>query len=104
MADLTREEVDAKLAVAEARAETRFVELSAKIDRINDAINRLAVDGAKNNADIKSDNKFTRSAIIVAVVGSIIAGLAALWVTQSNMLSSFQLGISLHDTEKTQQK
>jgi hypothetical protein len=98
MADLTREEIDAKLALAEARAETRFVELSAKSDRIADAINRIASDNAKNNAEIRADNKFTRTTILAAVIGSVIAGLAALWVTQSNMLASFQLGISLHET------
>jgi hypothetical protein len=36
MSDPTREEFDAKLATVEARTETRFVELSSKIDRLTD--------------------------------------------------------------------
>jgi hypothetical protein len=38
MATPTREELDAKLALAESRAETRFVELNGKLDRIESAI------------------------------------------------------------------
>jgi hypothetical protein len=96
MADMTREEIDAKLATVEARTETRFVELSGKLDRVVDSISSLRGEvGA-----VRTDNKFTRLTIIVAVVGSVIAGLAALWVTQSNMLASFSAGIALHDTPK----
>ena len=103
MADQTQELVDAKLAAVEARGETRFAELSAKIDRLADAVERSSAVSSKAIADIhteivtmKSDNKFTRWTI----VGAVIAGLAALWVTQSNMLASFQLGISIHEAQK----
>jgi hypothetical protein len=93
MADPTREEIDAKLATVEARTETRFMELSGKMDRIADSIGSLRGE----IGDIRSDNKFTLVTIIIAVIGSIIAGLAALWVTQSNMLASFSAGLALHD-------
>jgi hypothetical protein len=46
-------------------------------------------------AAVKADNKFSRTTIIVAVVGSVIAGLAALLVTQANLLAAFQAGISV---------
>src|SRR5712692_4343006 len=42
MPDPTREEFDAKLATVEARTETRFVELSGKIDRLSDSVTALA--------------------------------------------------------------
>ena len=54
----------------------------------------------KELVDVRSDNKTTRITIIVAVVGSIIAGLAALWVTQSNMLASFAAGLAAHEATK----
>jgi len=38
MSDPTREEIDAKLAAAEARTETRFTELNGKMDRLADSI------------------------------------------------------------------
>ena len=105
MADQTREEVDAKLAAAEARSETRFVELSGKIDRVIDAVGRANADYVQVAGDlraemqlVKADNKFTRTTIIATIVASILAGLAALWVTQSNILASFQAGISLHES------
>jgi len=99
MAEPTREEFDAKLAVVEARSETRFMELSGKIDRVVDAVGILNSTVEKELGRVRDDNKFTRLTIIVAVVGSVIAGLAALWVTQSNMLASFSAGLALHETK-----
>jgi len=100
----TREEIDAKMAAVEARTETRFVELSGKIDRVIDALGRANTDLVRVSGEIrtelqtvKSDNKYTRTTIIVTIIASIIAGLAALWVTQSNMLASFEAGITLHE-------
>jgi hypothetical protein len=95
MADISREEMDAKFDAAEARSETRFVELSGKLDRVVDSISSLR----NEVVAVRADNKFTRLTIIVAVVGSVIAGLAALWVTQSNMLASFTAGIALHEAK-----
>jgi hypothetical protein len=87
-----QELVDAKLATVEARSETRFVELNGKLDRIVDSIGGLA----KEIGTVKADNRFTRLTITVAIVGSVIAGIAALWVTQANLLAAFQTGLSLH--------
>jgi len=109
MSDMTREEMDAKLDRVEARAETRFVELSGKIDRLSDLVTSMTMnvstmttniasqltDVKAEVAIVKADNKFTRLTIIVAVVASVLAGLAALWVTQANLLASFTAGLAV---------
>lgn len=104
----TREEFDAKLALVEARTETRFVELSGKMDRIVDSISSLGSQMTTELGNVKSelnavraDNKNTRYTIIIAVVTSLIAGIAALWVTQGNMLASFSAGIVLRDSHQS---
>jgi hypothetical protein len=95
MVDMTREEIDAKLATVEARSETRFVELSGKLDRVADAISRLGTSASDIRTEVKREASFTRWTI----VGLVVAGLAALWVTQSNMLASFTAGIALHEAK-----
>jgi hypothetical protein len=96
VAEPTREEIDAKLAVVEARTETRFVELSSKIDRVADSIVSLSGEIRTIKSEVKEDNKLTRWTII----GLGVAGLAALWLTQSNMLASFSAGIAVHEAQK----
>ena len=109
MSDPTREEIDAKLAAAEARTETRFTELSGKIDRLADSIAvlgstiRIELEGVKSDianvksdvADVRSDNKYTRWTIVVTVVASALAAIAALWITQANLLAAFSAGIAV---------
>jgi hypothetical protein len=102
MSDPTREEIDAKLAAVEARTETRFTELSGKIDRLADSISALGstmrVEFERINSDIvelRSDNKYTRWTIVVTVVASALAAIAALWITQANLLAAFSAGIAL---------
>ena len=94
----TREEFDAKLTNVELRTENRYNELSSKIDRVVDFITSLnssvtsELGGVKSELVIvKADNKYTRWTIILAV----LAAIAALWVTQSNLLSAFQTGLLL---------
>jgi hypothetical protein len=108
MAGPTREEIDAKLEAVEARSERRFTELSGKIDRIADSIVNFNSTVRENLSDlraeitglrgemtaVRTDNKFTRVSIIVAVVASVLAGLGALWVTNTLILTAFQSGIS----------
>ena len=108
MAEPNREEFLARLETVEARAETRFVELSAKIDRVADLVATgnsalvVARSEFKNELDsVRADSKFTRWTIIIAIVTSILAGLAALWVTQSNLLAAFQINLALHQTAPT---
>jgi hypothetical protein len=94
----THREIDAKFEAAEARAETRFVELSGKIDRVADSIGNLSstVTSELQNVrtelrTVKSDNTFTRWTIVLAV----LAAIGALWVTQANLLTAFQAGLTL---------
>jgi hypothetical protein len=98
---------DLKLEAVEARPETRFVELSSKIDRVADSMNSVAsrvIDSMNSVASelriIKSDNTYTRWTIIVTVVGAVLAALGVIWVTQANMLASFQAGIALRTETK----
>lgn len=102
----SREEIDAKLEATEARSEARFAQLTGtldvrfasldnKLDRLVDTVGRLSagVDEAKKEG--RADNKTTRWTIIVVVVASVIAGLAALWSTQANLLAAFQAGLAV---------
>ncbi len=103
---VSREEINARLEAAEARTEARFAQLTgtldvrfanldSKIDRLVDLVGRLStgVDEAKNEG--RADNKTTRWTIIIVVVASVIAGLAALWTTQANLLAAFQAGLAV---------
>ena len=112
MTGVTREEIDAKFEAAEARSETRFVELNNKIDRIADSISSLnsvitrevtniRSDLSSLRGEVKEDYKFTRWTIIGAIVASLLAAAGALWVTQGNLLAAFQAGIALHSEQPT---
>jgi len=91
-----------ELAAAEARSETRFVELSGKIDRVIDSIDSfrstLTVELSSVKSElsaVKFDNSYTRRTIVISVAASLLAAIAALWVTQRNMLVAFTAGIAL---------
>jgi seryl-tRNA synthetase len=45
--------------------------------------------------DLRSDNKYTRWTIVVTVVASALAAIAALWITQANLLAAFSAGIAV---------
>jgi hypothetical protein len=107
----TKEEIDLKLALAEARTETRFVELSAKMERMIDAVDRSNADHLRTaneakeewravNQNVTKEGKSTRNVII----GTIIAALAALLVTQATLIAAFQTGITLHDSHSPSPK
>lgn len=98
----TREEINAKLEAAEARSETRFTELSGKIDRITESIASFSASVSRElhavheqMVEVKRDNRETRWTIVVTVILAILAAIGALWVTQANLLAAFQTGISL---------
>jgi hypothetical protein len=101
MSDINREEIQAKLDLVEARTEKRFVEVSGKLDRVQDSISAFSQTVTKEFirahneiAEVKGDNKNTRWTVTGVVVASILAALAGLWVTQGNLLSAFQSGLS----------
>jgi hypothetical protein len=98
----SREEVEARLEAAEARTEARFAQLTGtlevrfasldnKLDRLADTVGQLTSAVQK----VEADNKFTRWTIITVVVASVLAGLAAIWITQGNMLAAFQASLTV---------
>jgi hypothetical protein len=110
MSDMSREEVDAKLQAQEARTETQFVKLDSKIDRVlesNNSLTKLVTSElgrvSKELNETKTDNKNTRTTIVVTVVASVLAALGAIWLTQSNLLSAFQTGVTIHSERSAQQ-
>jgi hypothetical protein len=111
MADVTREEIDAKLEAAEARTEARFAQLNGtlnvqfanldyKIDRLANVVQQLS----ESVYTVKEDNKKTRTTIIIVVVASVLAGLAAIWTTQGNMLAAFQASLAVKTTQSAPPK
>ena len=94
--ELSEKLIDQKLATVEARTETRFVELSGKLDRVADSISSLTTAVSTVRSEVEEENKLTRWTII----GLVIAGIGALWLTQSNMLASFMAGIALHEAKQ----
>ena len=115
----------AKLATVEARTETRFVELSGKIDRLADTIassnnslmqqitssnnsltqqvSTLRTDVDRDLRAVLADNKNTRWTVIITIIAATLAALAALYGSQANLLSAFQTGLAVH-TEQQQRK
>jgi len=98
----SREEIDARLSLVEARGETRFAEISGKLDRVTDSIAHLGsglkkdVEGLENALrEVKNDNRNTRWTIVITVVASALAALGALWTTQGNLLSAFQARLAV---------
>lgn len=96
-----QELVDAKLSAAEARTETRIVELSGKMDRLTDLLTTSTVQLTQEVREVKADNKNTRWTIGITVVVTIIAALAALWTTQNNLIAAFSTGLGIHESQKT---
>lgn len=123
----SRVEIDAKLEAAEGRTEARFAELKGDVNarfaemrgdmdvrfsQMNGKVDLLAhkIDGLTQLVDstlkvVASENKSTRSTMIVTGIGSVLAVLAliiTLWAAglsmQANMLSSFQAGLSAVST------
>lgn len=87
----TREEMNAKLEATEARLEVRFVQIDGKLDRLVDKLGGLS--GLLG--DVRDETKRTRITIVVTVVGAVVAGLAALYTSQSNLLQAFQTGLTV---------
>jgi hypothetical protein len=91
MDNMTREEIEARLETVEARTETRFVELSGKIDRLGEI---LAGDHgviAQVNS-LKVDNKATRWTVVITLITSVLATAALVMNVQANLLAAFQAG------------
>ena len=92
---MTREETEARLEAAEARSETRFVELSGKIDRLGEIItgdHGLIAQVNSLRSESKADNKVTRWTVVITMITSILASAALVMSVQANLLSAFQAG------------
>lgn len=107
----SRQEIDARLEAAEARTEARFAQLTGtldvrfanldnKIDRLVDSVGHLSVEVSS----VRTDNRATRWTIVAIVVASVLAGLAAIWITQGNMLAAFQASLAVKTMQSAPSK
>jgi hypothetical protein len=105
----SRTEIAAQLQAAEARTETRIVQLSAALEargvtadhKIDLLMGKIDVLSAVI-MEVKADSKTTRSTIWVVGIGAVVAVLslvAALWIAginvQANMIAAFQAGLGV---------
>lgn len=114
---MTREEIDAKLQLNEARIDTKVAQLDAKIDRVTDLIASLRSDidrqakatsesfsQVKSTLDsAKGDNRFTRWTIVVTAITSVIAVVGLVIAVQSSLLSAFQTGVAIKPVAPVEQ-
>lgn len=96
----SREEIDAKLDAANARAEARITEMSGNIDlKFAHLENKLdALIGASN--ELKAETKFSRWTII----GIVVAAMGVMFAAQANYISSFTAGIAAFQVKGDQSK
>lgn len=110
MSELQREELDAKLAMAEARTDARMVEtdikivqsyvkmaaIEGKIDALASLLNEKTSTLAAAIAEIKTDIKNWRTTVVVTAISvglATVFGVAAFNATVlSNMLAAFESG------------
>jgi hypothetical protein len=74
MADQTREEIDAKIAAAEARGDTKIARLESKIDLVLTKLDDVTKDYRSLRANI-----WTAGLIIIVVIIAVIIAVAALF-------------------------
>ena len=98
--------MNARLEAAEARTEARFAHLTGtidvrfanldnKIDRLVESVGLVTNQMIEARKEVRAENKTTRWTIIGIAVATVIAALAALWMTQANMLASFQAALTV---------
>lgn len=111
MREVTREEIDAKLEAVEARMDTRIAQMEGKLDtvmaRIEVQLQSISAQTTSQVGELANTKRELRSlilgswAIIIASVLAIYFGLdASNKSLLSNMLSSFQAGISVLDVRQ----
>jgi hypothetical protein len=104
---ITRAELDARFATAEAKAETARVGLEGKIDRVLDAISGLKehvgdqVERLNQKLEdeveqVRDDNKTTRTVTLVTIIISVIAAVAAIYAAQANNIAAMEVGLAAH--------
>lgn len=93
MGDMTREEVDAKLATVEARLDARLVAIDGKLDRLFDKV-QVAVDqsrDAKKAADdARTATTTTKWNILFTAIGTaaVLIAVYALWLQGMEMVGT----------------
>lgn len=104
---ISREEIDAKMEAVEARVETRFVDLTNKVERLTSSVetlnstlaatgNAVTSQSAATQKEVRDQNNLTRWTII----GLAVAALTLIVATQANLLSALQTGIGIRGASK----
>jgi predicted transcriptional regulator len=102
MSDMTREEIDAKIAASEARGDTKFAHVDGRLDAVIGKLDDLRL----QLSEVAMDNQRTRSTVVTTVVTTGIAsvlGLAALIVGLALGLPSvYSLGTNTRDIVRSE--
>lgn len=90
----TREEFEARLREAEARAETREVGMNAKLDRLLDKVDMLTAQSAKTEAaaeDAKKATVTTRWNVLAIIISSVLGLVAIVLAVNALMVSTAEM-------------
>jgi hypothetical protein len=90
----TREIINDKLAAVEARLDAKLTGIDAKIDRISDSVARFS----REIHEVKTDNKSTRTTIVVTVIVALLAAVGVIITIQIGLLTAFSSGATEHVT------
>ena len=112
---VTREEMNARLEAAEARTETRFVQLVGKIDMLGSQISQVRQDlGGQvaqvrgelgqvredlggRMAEVLADNKSTRQTIMWVTITAMLTVIAVVIAVQVGLMNAFSAGAARRD-------
>lgn len=92
-----REYVDLKLEASEARAETRFVELNGKLDRLIEIAGSTRADLDLVRTEVRNDYRSTRAAVVITGISIFLALSALLLAVMTYGDAIFSRGMSVRD-------
>ncbi len=92
--DITRHELDAKLAAVEARLDAKLSDIAADIKITSSTVQKLAADVTEARSEFRTEGRTTRTTMIVTGIAVAVALVAAVWQMQSGLLSAFQAGLT----------
>lgn len=95
MAEMTREEADAKIGQTEARLEARVAEVRGDIKVISHKIDTLVSEVSASRVDTRDQNRSTRTTVIITAIAAVIGLWAAMMQLQSGLMDAFQTGLSV---------
>jgi len=99
MLEAAEARTEARFSKLRGTLDLRFANLDNKIDQLAETVPRLASDVVAGRAEIVAENKTTRWTIVAVVVASVLAGIAAIWITQGNMLAAFQASLAVKTSQ-----